>query len=64
MFSGVHKMPVQWETASHHVREMYLERFYEYRNFSMGARSLHTSRMNIDQALKFILGVNARTCKK
>jgi len=59
----VHKMPVQWETASYQVREMHLDKFYEYRNFSLGPSSLHTSKMNIDQALKFILGVNARTCK-
>jgi hypothetical protein len=57
-------MPVQWETASYHVREMHLDKFYEYRNFSVGPQSLHTSKMNIDQALKFILGVNSKTCKK
>jgi len=57
-------MPVQWETAIYRVREMHLDKFYEYRNFSLGPSSLHTSKMNIDQALKFILGVNSRTCKK
>ncbi|CAG2058188.1 unnamed protein product, partial [Timema podura] len=61
---GVHKMPVQWEKATPNMKEYYLEEFYEYKNYSVGAHSLHTQNMNIDQALKFILSVNAKTCKQ
>nr|CAD7571767.1 unnamed protein product [Timema californicum] len=60
----VHKMPVQWEKATPNMKEFYLEEFYEYKNYSVGAHSLHTQNMNIDQALKFILSVNAKTCKQ
>ncbi|PSN56367.1 hypothetical protein C0J52_03750 [Blattella germanica] len=60
----IHKMPVQWEKATSDMREMYLEKFYEYRNFSVGPNSLHTSKLNIDEALKFILGVNKKNCNK
>ncbi|XP_066993827.2 uncharacterized protein [Anabrus simplex] len=59
----VHKMPVQWERAKPYVREMYLEKFYEYRNSSPGFESLHSNKINIDHAVKFIRGVNAKTCK-
>nr|WOZ29507.1 G-protein coupled receptor 158 [Locusta migratoria] len=60
----VHKMPVQWERADPNTREMYLERFYEYRNFSTGPAAIHTNRMNIDEALRFIHGVNPKTCSR
>nr|CAD7405563.1 unnamed protein product [Timema cristinae] len=63
-YRGVHKMPVQWEKATPNLKEFYLEEFYEYKNYSVGAHSLHTQNMNIDQALKFILSVNAKTCKQ
>lgn len=59
----IHKMPVQWERASTYVREMYLEKFYEYRNFTEGSESLHSNKINIDAAVKFIRGVNAKTSK-
>lgn len=71
-------MPVQWERVPPWLRERYLERYYEYRNMSMarneslwrnmsipiGPASLKFSKMNIEQVLKFILGVNSRTCKQ
>ncbi|XP_015514944.1 uncharacterized protein [Neodiprion pinetum] len=59
----VQKMPVQWEKATPYMKEKYLERFYEYRNYTTGPASLHTEKMNIDQALKFIRSVNPKTCK-
>ena len=59
----VHKMPVQWEKAKPYVREKYLEQFYHYRNYSAGPESLRSEKTNIDQALKFILNVNSKTCK-
>uniref|UniRef100_A0A6M2DYF4 Putative g-protein coupled receptor n=1 Tax=Xenopsylla cheopis TaxID=163159 RepID=A0A6M2DYF4_XENCH len=59
----VNKMPIQWEIAHPYVREKYLEKFYEYKNYSSGSSSLHNSRMNIDEALKFIKSVNYKTCK-
>ncbi|KAK0182119.1 hypothetical protein PV327_000286 [Microctonus hyperodae] len=60
----IHKLPVQWEKAPPYMREKYLERHYEYKNFSTGPAALQTERMNIHQALNFILGVNAKTCSK
>lgn len=64
MILGVNKMPIQWEIAHPYVREKYLEKFHEYRNYSSGSSSLHNKRMNIDEALKFIKSVNYKTCKK
>ncbi|XP_012263569.2 uncharacterized protein LOC105690392 [Athalia rosae] len=58
----VQKMPVQWEKATPYVKEKYLERYYEYRNFTTGPEALHSEKMNIEQALKFILGVNGKNC--
>ncbi|KAG8237072.1 hypothetical protein J437_LFUL005179 [Ladona fulva] len=60
----VHKMPVQWERASSETREKYMDKYYEYRNFSKGAESLHASKMNIHEVLNFILSVNEHTCKR
>ncbi|XP_053945795.1 uncharacterized protein LOC128855140 [Anastrepha ludens] len=59
----VQKVPIQWERAPYHVREKYLDLHPEYRNYSTGARALHAEHINIDQSLKFIHGVNYRTCK-
>ncbi|XP_075218965.1 uncharacterized protein LOC142323345 [Lycorma delicatula] len=60
----VHKMPIKWNPAPPYIREKYMDRYYEYRNFSVGPDSLHTRKMNIDEALKFIHGVNHKTCNK
>lgn len=57
-------MPIQWNKAPTYIREKYMDMFYEYRNASTGPEALHTSKMNVDKALKFILGVNKKTCKK
>jgi hypothetical protein len=57
-------MPVQWEIVPKWLRERYLDRYYEYRNMSVGPSAMQNSKMNIEQVLKFILGVNARTCKQ
>lgn len=62
--AGRHKMPIQWNTAPPYIREKYMDMFYEYRNASIGPESLHTTKMNIDEALKFVLGVNKNTCRK
>ncbi|XP_017885340.1 uncharacterized protein LOC108628125 [Ceratina calcarata] len=58
----IHKMPVEWKRARPEVREKYLERHYHYKNYSTGPKSIRSERMNIDQALKFILSVNPKTC--
>ncbi|XP_063243657.1 uncharacterized protein LOC134542961 [Bacillus rossius redtenbacheri] len=60
----VHKMPVEWQRAKSYMKEMYLDRFYEYRNYTEGPSSLFMKKLNVDQALKFILGVNEKTCKR
>lgn len=57
-------MPVQWEKAKPYIREKYLEQNYNYRNYSIGPAALQDKKMNIDQGLRFILGVTPRTCKK
>lgn len=51
-----------WDRAPYSVREKYMDMFYNYRNVTSGSAALHTSKLNIDQALKFIHGVNERTC--
>ncbi|KAF4518910.1 hypothetical protein B566_EDAN006748 [Ephemera danica] len=55
--SWIHKLPVHWERVPTWMRERYLERYYEYRNMSYGPESLKSSNMNVDAALKFILGL-------
>ncbi|XP_044729063.1 uncharacterized protein LOC123292459 isoform X2 [Chrysoperla carnea] len=59
----VQKLPVQWEKAPPHIRAKYMEKYYEYKNFSTGPQSLHTDRLNIHAALNFILGVHEKNCK-
>lgn len=59
----VQKQPIQWERAPYRIREKHLDRRPEYRNYTTGPSSLHTERMNVDQAIKFIHGVNENTCK-
>ncbi|KAL1123171.1 hypothetical protein AAG570_002258 [Ranatra chinensis] len=60
----VHKLPIKWEKAPSYIREKYLDLFYEYRNFSVGPESLHTSKINVDEVLKFIHSVKPDNCKK
>lgn len=40
-----------------------MDEHYEYRNYSIDAASLHTTKMNIDEALKFIYKVNPSSCR-
>lgn len=61
---GVQKIPIQWERAPPYIREKYLDRHPEYRNYTTGAGSLHTDKINADQVLNFILGVSERTCQE
>lgn len=60
----IQKMPVQWERSDPILREMYLEKYPEYRNFSTGPASLNRARLNVHKALDFILGVNKQNCKR
>ncbi|KYN03563.1 PREDICTED: uncharacterized protein LOC108773343 [Cyphomyrmex costatus] len=59
----VHKMPVQWKKAPPYLREKYLEQYHHYRNYSTGSASLQDTKLNIDQALKYILGMKKDNCK-
>lgn len=59
----VQKTPIQWERAPYYIRERHLDMHPEYRNFSTGSKSLHDEHINVDSVLKFIQGVNERTCK-
>jgi len=45
------------------IREHYLEKYSEYRNYTTGPESLNQKRINIHRALDFILGVNKHNCK-
>ncbi|XP_011878615.1 PREDICTED: uncharacterized protein LOC105567942 [Vollenhovia emeryi] len=58
----VHKTPAQWEKMKPYIREKYLTQNNHYRNHSTGPAALHDTKLNIDESLRFILGVNARTC--
>jgi hypothetical protein len=57
-------MPIQWYRAEYHIREKYLDQRHEYRDAEKGPKSVHTEKMNIDSALKFIFEVNEKSCKK
>ena len=59
----VQKVPILWERVPDYIRRKYVNRYYEYKNYSTAAHSLHTGKINIDQAIKFILGVNPKSCK-
>uniref|UniRef100_U5ENY5 Putative g-protein coupled receptor signaling pathway n=1 Tax=Corethrella appendiculata TaxID=1370023 RepID=U5ENY5_9DIPT len=59
----VQKVPIQWDIVPDYIREKYLDRYYEYRNYSTGPSSMHSRKINIDQVLKFIIGVNPKTCR-
>lgn len=56
------KLPIELERAPPYIREKYLDRHPEYRNYTTGAGSLHTDRINANQVLNFILSVSERTC--
>ncbi|KAK7868072.1 hypothetical protein R5R35_005539 [Gryllus longicercus] len=60
----IHRLPVQWGKAKTHIREKYLDKFYEYRNYSTGPESLHSENINIDEVVKFIRSINPSTCKQ
>ncbi|EFN88130.1 Probable G-protein coupled receptor 158 [Harpegnathos saltator] len=60
----IHKMPVQWDKAEPYVREKYLEQYPHYRNYSTGLAALHDKKINIKQAIDFILHMDEHRCKK
>lgn len=57
-------MPVQWEKASPFIREKYLELYPEYRNYTTGPETLNKPKINVHNALDFILRMNKDNCKK
>lgn len=59
----IQKLPVQWEKAPWHVREMTLDRHPEYRFPVYGPESLNQPKINVHRVLDFILGMNKDTCK-
>jgi hypothetical protein len=50
------------------MKAIYMDKFYEYTNSTnatAGSReSLDRDKMNIDEVLRFILKVNAKSCKQ
>nr|XP_018903334.1 PREDICTED: uncharacterized protein LOC109034569 [Bemisia tabaci] len=58
----LHKLPVQWNKLDPYFREMYLEQYHEYLNYSAGAEALHDKKLNIDQVLSFIHEVRPDNC--
>lgn len=73
---GIHKLPIKWEKAPQYLRELYLDRYYEYRNYSEdtvfhqqlnlteSANPFRTNNLNIHSAINFILEVRPDNCKK
>lgn len=57
-------MPVLWEKATPAIASKYLEKHYEYQNYSVGPESLQSEKINIEQAMKFVLGVKSDNCKQ
>ncbi|XP_012271433.1 uncharacterized protein LOC105694885 [Orussus abietinus] len=60
----IQKVPAQWEKAPPYIRERYLEQYHRYRTNVSGSESLHTDKIDIHRVLKFVLGVNEKTCSK
>ncbi|XP_058452752.1 uncharacterized protein LOC131431196 [Malaya genurostris] len=57
------KIPIEWYRLPEYTRDKYLSHYYEYKNFSKGPTSVHTEKMNVNEALNFVLGVNEHTCQ-
>lgn len=57
-------MPERWDKASKNMKEYYLDKYYEYRNATKGPGALHKNKKNVDEILRFILGVHPETCKR
>ncbi|CAB0033910.1 unnamed protein product [Trichogramma brassicae] len=60
----IQKRPAELNEPSPYMRQKYLEQYYEYQNYSTGPASLHDSKINIDQVLKFINHVHKDNCHK
>lgn len=60
---GIQKTPIDWDKAPTYLRNKYLDSRPEYRNHSTGSSSMHDEHLNVDEVLKFILGVNEKTCQ-
>ena len=67
----IQKMPVQWEIAPWHIREQYMDRYYNYRNFSWNPYDqvnasnpdvLEQKLLNIDATIRFFRTMNATNC--
>lgn len=71
----IHKLPIKWEKARQYIRELYLDKYYEYRNYSEdivffrqlniteSANPFRTNNLNIHSAINFILEVKPNNCK-
>lgn len=63
MVLGIQKVPIDWYKAPLYIRNKYLDKYYEYRNHSVGSSAVHDEHINIDEVLRFILGVNEKNCR-
>ncbi|XP_023016255.1 uncharacterized protein [Leptinotarsa decemlineata] len=59
----IQKLPIQWEKAVPYIRELYLDKYSEYRNQTFGPASLSQPKLNVHRVLDFILGMNKVNCK-
>lgn len=60
----IHKLPTKLENSTRAIKNKYLEKHYEYQNYSTGPESLQAQKINIEQAMNFVLGVNKDNCKE
>lgn len=60
----VQKLPVQWEKSDPYLRDMVLDRYYEYKNQTYGPRNFNLPRINIHRSLDFILGMDKEKCRR
>ncbi|XP_022919951.1 uncharacterized protein [Onthophagus taurus] len=59
----LHKPPAQWYPAPPLIREYYLNKYHEYKNFTTGLNAMHMKKLNINEALRFIGTMNKENCR-
>lgn len=66
----IQRLPQQWEIAPSWLREQYLEKFFEYQNFTESDEQTYNvfhrpkGKANIDDILRFIWKIDATNCKE
>lgn len=60
---GIQKLPIKWEKSDPYLRNIYLDRYKEYQNYTTGPQTLNEPKINVHRALDFILGMNKDNCR-